>query len=194
MAEERSNEYTPPVFSFTYETSISSSSENSQGTSSSLGAYQTIPETTGVDKWNTQYHPAGAASTFSGNTHSTETGSTNSTLLVYSSSGGVYNAVASTSYVRMEEPSGIFGNDAWFRHRRLLMAIAEGGLAVPHRVRSLPLNTDAAEGTEQFSFYFQVYFFGCMVSVVILAGEIFSQSHRGKRLCRKLNRVMLRSN
>ncbi|XP_072141272.1 uncharacterized protein [Dermacentor andersoni] len=113
MADERSNEYTPPVFSFTDEATISSSRENTQGASSSLSAYTTIPETTGVDEWNTQCHPAGAPSTVSGHTHSTETGSTNSTLLVYSSSGGVYNAVASTSYARMEEPSGIFGNDAW---------------------------------------------------------------------------------
>ncbi|XP_072141543.1 uncharacterized protein [Dermacentor andersoni] len=112
MAEERSNEYTPPVLSFTDETSISSSRENTQGASSSLGAYPTIPETTGVDEWNTQYHLAGTASTVSGHTQSTETGSTNSALLVYSSTGGVYNALASTSYARMEEPSGIFENDA----------------------------------------------------------------------------------
>ncbi|XP_072145151.1 uncharacterized protein [Dermacentor andersoni] len=101
MAEERSNEYTPPVFSFMDEATISSSRENTQAASSSLSAYPTIPETTGVDEWNTQYHPAGAVSTVSGHTHSTEIGSTNSTLLAYSSSGGVYNAEASTSYARM---------------------------------------------------------------------------------------------
>ncbi|XP_065312010.1 zinc finger protein ZFP2-like [Dermacentor albipictus] len=113
MAEERSSVYTPPVFSFMDEATITSSHDNTQGASSSLGAYPTIPETTGVGEWDTQYHPAGAASTVSGHTHSTETRSTNSTLLVYSSSGGLYNAVTSTSYARMEKPSGTFGNDAW---------------------------------------------------------------------------------
>ncbi|XP_070384840.1 zinc finger protein 227-like isoform X3 [Dermacentor albipictus] len=84
-----------------------------------------IPETTRVDKANTQYHLADSTYTDcgrcgnvfghwytmpcrQGHTHNTETGSTSFTHLVYSSS-----PVASTSYAHMEERSNIFGNDAW---------------------------------------------------------------------------------
>nr|XP_054920759.1 zinc finger protein 629-like [Dermacentor andersoni] len=72
-----------------------------------------IPETTSIDQMKTKYIPADGTSTVSGRTHNTETGSTGFTLPVYSSSGGADNAMASTSYARMGEPSGIFGNDAW---------------------------------------------------------------------------------
>nr|XP_054920244.1 zinc finger protein 271-like [Dermacentor andersoni] len=75
-----------------------------------------IPEATGVDQWNTQYHLADSSYAMphsQGHTSNTETGSTGSTLPVYSSSGGADNPVASTSYARTEEPSDIFGNDAW---------------------------------------------------------------------------------
>nr|XP_054920250.1 zinc finger protein 761-like isoform X2 [Dermacentor andersoni] len=68
-----------------------------------------IPETTRVDQWNTHYHLADSTSTDCGHTGHTETRSTGFTLPVYSSS----SPVASTSYARMQEPSGIFGNDAW---------------------------------------------------------------------------------
>ncbi|XP_070382448.1 uncharacterized protein [Dermacentor albipictus] len=73
-----------------------------------------IPETTSVHRWNTQYYPADGASTVSGHTHKTETGSAGFALPAYSSSsGGVDNAVAGTNYASAEEPSDIFGNDAW---------------------------------------------------------------------------------
>ncbi|XP_070382249.1 uncharacterized protein [Dermacentor albipictus] len=67
-----------------------------------------IPETTRVDQWNMQYHLADSTSTDCGYTGHTETRSTGFTHPVCSSS-----PVASTSYARMQEPSGIFGNDAW---------------------------------------------------------------------------------
>ncbi|XP_070382446.1 zinc finger protein 665-like [Dermacentor albipictus] len=67
-----------------------------------------IPETTRVDQWNTLYHLADSTSTDCGHTGHTETRSTGFTLPVCSSS-----PVASTSYARMQEPSGVFGNDAW---------------------------------------------------------------------------------
>ncbi|XP_070384782.1 serine-rich adhesin for platelets-like isoform X12 [Dermacentor albipictus] len=74
-----------------------------------------IPETTRVDLWNTQYHLADSTSTDCGHTGHTEIGSTDFTLPVCSSS-----PVARTSYARLQEPSDIFGNYAWYdrEHRR----------------------------------------------------------------------------
>ncbi|XP_054920445.2 uncharacterized protein [Dermacentor andersoni] len=57
MAEEASNEYTPPAFSFTDEAAPSTSHGNTQGVSSDLGAYTTISHDAWRYQWNTQHRP-----------------------------------------------------------------------------------------------------------------------------------------
>nr|XP_054920450.1 uncharacterized protein LOC129381536 [Dermacentor andersoni] len=57
MAEERGNEYTPPVFSFTEEETQSANRENTWAASSSLGAYPAISDDAWRYQWNAQPTP-----------------------------------------------------------------------------------------------------------------------------------------
>ncbi|XP_049514942.1 endothelial zinc finger protein induced by tumor necrosis factor alpha-like [Dermacentor silvarum] len=89
------------------EATPSTSRDGTQGASSTLGAYTTIPERTEVDQSNTQYHRAESTSSVN---DLTGNGSTGHPLPVYSSGGD--DAVPSTSHVVMEEASGILVNYA----------------------------------------------------------------------------------
>ncbi|XP_070381314.1 zinc finger protein 436-like isoform X1 [Dermacentor albipictus] len=122
MAEERNSVNTPPAFTFGNEATLSRSQELFEVASSTSDCCTTIPVATGVGPWNTHYLPADGTSTVSGrcgkvidrHTHNTETGSAGFTLQAYSSSsGGVDNTVASTSFPPMEQPSDMPGNDTW---------------------------------------------------------------------------------
>ncbi|KAH7937223.1 hypothetical protein HPB49_009019 [Dermacentor silvarum] len=63
-------------------------------------------------------------------------------------------------------------NPARYQHRRILFAIAEHGLAVPHQRRVQPQMIDEDLGAEPFQLYFRVYLAGCAVSCASLAAEL----------------------
>ncbi|KAH7932916.1 hypothetical protein HPB49_004895 [Dermacentor silvarum] len=70
-------------------------------------------------------------------------------------------------------------NPVRLQHRRILFAITEHGLAVPHRRRVLPQMSDEDLGAESFDLYFGVYLAGCVLSCAALAAELLcSLKHR----------------
>ncbi|XP_054920600.1 uncharacterized protein [Dermacentor andersoni] len=110
MAEEASNEYTPPAFNFTDEASPSTSRDNTQGASSALGAYPTISDDAWPFQWNTQHRPT------TDGTYNldgvTENASTSSLLL--GSNTSIDNEMPSTSRPGMEQATAILEHGARF--------------------------------------------------------------------------------
>ncbi|XP_072141370.1 uncharacterized protein [Dermacentor andersoni] len=110
MAEEASNEYTPPAFNFTDETTPSTSRENTQGASSALGAYPTISDDDCPFQWNTQPRPT------TDGTYNldgvAENASTSSLLL--GSNTSIDNEIPSTSRPGMEQATAILEHGATF--------------------------------------------------------------------------------
>ncbi|XP_065292953.1 zinc finger protein 211-like isoform X2 [Dermacentor albipictus] len=117
MAEERVNEHTPPVFSFTNEETLSANRENTRGASSSLGTYPTISDDAWRYHWNTQprritdrtYSVDGTWAMVSHLYHDharvSEYGSTNYVHQPFSTS--IDYATPSTSLTDMEQASAI---------------------------------------------------------------------------------------
>ncbi|XP_070384776.1 uncharacterized protein [Dermacentor albipictus] len=103
MAEERVNEHTPPVFSFTDEETLSANRENTRGASSSLGTYPTISDDAWRYHWNTQPRPI-TDRTYSVDGVS-EYGSTSYVHQPFSTS--IDYATPSTSLTDMEQASAI---------------------------------------------------------------------------------------
>ncbi|KAL1446620.1 hypothetical protein MTO96_044524 [Rhipicephalus appendiculatus] len=72
-----------------------------------------------------------------------------------------WNLVPSDRFGIMPQVSAMhIWNPLRYAHRRVLLAIAEGGLDVPHKMAALPLNHGKSEETEPFIFYFQIYLSG----------------------------------
>ncbi|KAH7959575.1 hypothetical protein HPB49_012025 [Dermacentor silvarum] len=63
-------------------------------------------------------------------------------------------------------------NPLRYQHRRLLQAIAEGGLSVPHRRLTTPVETRYVEEDETFRLLFTLYGIGCAISFAALAIEL----------------------
>ncbi|KAH7938161.1 hypothetical protein HPB49_021014 [Dermacentor silvarum] len=59
-----------------------------------------------------------------------------------------------------------------YQHRRILLAIAEHGLAVPHWRRAIPRMSDQDPGAQPLVLYFGAYLVGCAVSCAALAAEL----------------------
>ncbi|XP_049514248.1 uncharacterized protein LOC125941299 [Dermacentor silvarum] len=110
MAEERSNGYTPPAFSSTDEATPSTSRDNTQGASSTLGAYRTISDGPCPYQWNTQRGPI-RDGTYSvdGASDNGRTGS-----LLQRSSTSIDNARPSTSRAGMAEAPALLEDGARF--------------------------------------------------------------------------------
>ncbi|KAH7949255.1 hypothetical protein HPB49_006643 [Dermacentor silvarum] len=73
-------------------------------------------------------------------------------------------------------------NPARLQHRRILFAIAEHGLAVPHRRRIHPQMMDENRGTEPFHLYFGVYLAGCALSCAAFAAEMLCNLKHRRRV------------
>ncbi|KAL1481382.1 hypothetical protein MTO96_034505 [Rhipicephalus appendiculatus] len=68
-----------------------------------------------------------------------------------------------------------------YQHRRLLLAIHESGLAVPHRRRARPVMHRQQEASEPFHVYFAVCLCGHCVACVALAAELLKVFHDNRR-------------
>ncbi|KAH7959336.1 hypothetical protein HPB49_010451 [Dermacentor silvarum] len=68
-------------------------------------------------------------------------------------------------------------NPLRYQHRRLLQAIAEGGLSVPHRRLTTPVETRYAEEDETVRLLFTLYGIGCAISFSALAIELGVHRH-----------------
>ncbi|KAL1466500.1 hypothetical protein MTO96_042690, partial [Rhipicephalus appendiculatus] len=68
-----------------------------------------------------------------------------------------------------------------YQHRRLLLAIHESGLAVPHRRRTTPLVHRQQAATEPFHVYFAICLCGHCVACIALAAELFKAFRYNRR-------------
>ncbi|KAH7937394.1 hypothetical protein HPB49_011519 [Dermacentor silvarum] len=71
---------------------------------------------------------------------------------------------------------------ARYQHRRILLAIAEHGLAVPHWRRAIPRMKDEDPGALPFFLYFGVYLVGCAMSCAALAAELLCRLKQRPKL------------
>ncbi|XP_054920650.2 uncharacterized protein [Dermacentor andersoni] len=108
MAEEKSNEYTPPAFSFTDEASPSTSRDNTQGASPALGAYPTIFDDAWPYQWNMQPRPVTDGTyNLDGVTENAST-----SFLLLGSSNSIDHERPSTSCPGMEQATAILEDGA----------------------------------------------------------------------------------